>query len=150
MVVRERYADFAPTLACEKLRELHAIDLVKENLRKLKSAVGLLIPRSQRPARIYQLRNRRLCLGALVTGGIDEETILATCFARISRVGNCFFPLCAARPDELSAITREKAMRLTLRSLASRTCCSLSQTPTFYQSCCANPSCLTRIQFPAP
>ena len=33
MIVRERYADFGPTLACEKLRELHGIDLSKETRR---------------------------------------------------------------------------------------------------------------------
>ena len=66
MIVRERYADFGPTLACEKLRELHGIELSKETVRKLMSAVGLWIPRSQRPARIYQPRNRRHCLGELV------------------------------------------------------------------------------------
>lgn len=34
-IVRERYADFGPTLACEKLRECHGIRLAKETLRKL-------------------------------------------------------------------------------------------------------------------
>jgi hypothetical protein len=47
MIVRERYADVGPTLVCEKLRELHGIDLLKETIRKLMSAVGLWIPRSQ-------------------------------------------------------------------------------------------------------
>ena len=61
-LVRERYADFGPTLACEKLRELHGVDLSKETIRKLMSDVGLWVPRSQRPARIYQPRNRRHCL----------------------------------------------------------------------------------------
>src|SRR5262245_42415210 len=32
--VRERYADFGPTLACEKLRELHDIRVSVETLRK--------------------------------------------------------------------------------------------------------------------
>ena len=41
IIVRERYADFGPTLACEKLRELHGVDLSKETVRKLMSAVGL-------------------------------------------------------------------------------------------------------------
>ncbi|MBL4954394.1 ISNCY family transposase, partial [Neobacillus sp. YIM B02564] len=65
-IIRQRYADFGPTLACEKLRELHGVDLSKETIRKLMSDVGLWIPRSQRPARIYQPRNRRHCLGELV------------------------------------------------------------------------------------
>jgi len=65
-IIRQRYADFGPTLACEKLRELHGVDLSKETIRKLMSDVGLWIPRSQRPVRIYQPRNRRHCLGELV------------------------------------------------------------------------------------
>jgi transposase len=43
-IVRERYADFGPTLACEKLRELHGIVLSKETIRKLMSAVGCGFP----------------------------------------------------------------------------------------------------------
>ncbi len=34
-VIRERYADFGPTLACEKLWECHGIQLAKETVRKL-------------------------------------------------------------------------------------------------------------------
>jgi hypothetical protein len=33
-IIRERYADFGPTLACEKLRERHGITLAKETVRK--------------------------------------------------------------------------------------------------------------------
>jgi hypothetical protein len=29
-IIRERYADFGPTLACEKLRECHGIWMAKE------------------------------------------------------------------------------------------------------------------------
>ena len=65
-IIRERYADFGPTLACEKLRELHGFDLSKETIRRLMSGIGLWVPRSQRPARIYQPRNRQNCLGELV------------------------------------------------------------------------------------
>jgi hypothetical protein len=51
-IVRECYADFGPTLACEKLRERHGITLAEKTVRKLMSAVGLWILRSQRPAQI--------------------------------------------------------------------------------------------------
>ena len=34
-IIRDRYADFGPTLACEKLWECHGIRLVKETVRKL-------------------------------------------------------------------------------------------------------------------
>jgi transposase len=65
-IIRQRYADFGPTLACEKLRELHGLELSKETVCKLMAGVGLWIPRRQRPATIYQPRNRRHCLGELV------------------------------------------------------------------------------------
>jgi transposase len=65
-IVRERYADFGPTLACEKLRECHGIRLAKETVRKLMTEAGLWIPRRQRPPKVYQPRARRACLGDLV------------------------------------------------------------------------------------
>jgi hypothetical protein len=51
-IVRECYADFGPALACEKLRERRGITLAEKTVRKLMSAVGLWILRSQRPAQI--------------------------------------------------------------------------------------------------
>lgn len=65
-IVRQRYADFGPTLACEKLRECHGIVLSKETVRKLMAEIGLWIPRRQKSARIYQPRNRRSCVGELI------------------------------------------------------------------------------------
>ena len=65
-IIRERYSDFGPTLACEKLRECHDLNLSKETIRKLMADVGLWIPRRQRSPKIYQPRNRRSCLGELI------------------------------------------------------------------------------------
>jgi len=65
-LIRERYADFGPTLACEKLRECHGIDLAVETVRTLMRASGLWIPRKQRPPKVYQPRARRACLGELI------------------------------------------------------------------------------------
>ena len=65
-LIRERYADFGPTLACEKLRESHDLVLSKETVRKLMASVGLWVPREQRQPKIYQPRNRRSCLGELI------------------------------------------------------------------------------------
>ena len=65
-LVRERYADFGPTLACEKLRECHGIVLGKETLRRWMRDAGLWIPRAQRPPKVYQPRARRACFGELV------------------------------------------------------------------------------------
>lgn len=65
-LIRERYADFGPTLACEKLWECHGIRPAKETVRKLMTDAGLWIPRRQRPPKVYQPRARRACLGELI------------------------------------------------------------------------------------
>ncbi|MGF6605079.1 transposase [Paraburkholderia sp. GAS448] len=65
-IIRERYADFGPTLACEKLRECHGLVLSKETIRHLMTDAGLWVPRSQRPPKIHQPRARRACLGELI------------------------------------------------------------------------------------
>jgi transposase len=66
VLIRERYPDFGPTLACEKLRECHGLTLSKETVRHLMTEAGLWIPRKQRPPKIHQPRNRRSCLGELI------------------------------------------------------------------------------------
>jgi len=57
-IIRDCYADFGPTLACEKLYECHGIRLAKETVRKLMTDAGLWVPRRQRPPKIYQPRAR--------------------------------------------------------------------------------------------
>lgn len=65
-ILRSTYADFGPTLATEKLRTKHGIDLAKETVRQLQIAVGLWIPRKLRPPKIQQPRMRRACIGELI------------------------------------------------------------------------------------
>ncbi|WP_042260455.1 ISNCY family transposase [Paraburkholderia heleia] len=64
--IRERYADFGPTLACEKLRECHGLVLSKETVRHLMTDAGLWVPRKQRLPGIHQPRARRACFGELI------------------------------------------------------------------------------------
>ncbi len=65
-LVRGRYTDFGPTLACEKLTEQHGFDLSRETLRRWMVDAGLWISRSQRQRRAHQPRQRRSCFGELV------------------------------------------------------------------------------------
>lgn len=65
-IIRERYGDFGPTLAGEKLWECHGIRLAAETVRRLMTEAGLWIPRRQRPPKVYQPRARRACLGELI------------------------------------------------------------------------------------
>ncbi len=65
-LIRDTYADFGPTLACEKLRERHGIDLAKETVRRIMIDAGFWVPRKLRPPKVHQPRNRGACLGELV------------------------------------------------------------------------------------
>lgn len=65
-LVKHHYRDFGPTLAQEKLVELHHIYFSTETLRKLMIEANLWIPRALRKKRAYQPRNRRDCYGELI------------------------------------------------------------------------------------
>src|SRR5690349_7727957 len=64
--IRERYADFGPTLAAEKLAEVHDLRRGRETVRRWMAAAGLWVPRKDRGPRVHQPRHRRDCLGELV------------------------------------------------------------------------------------
>src|SRR5499433_342370 len=64
-IVRERYSDFGPSLAAEKLAEHHGCSVSRETLRGWMIAVGLWRDRTQRQS-IHQPRRRRDCIGELV------------------------------------------------------------------------------------
>ncbi|WP_114195062.1 ISNCY family transposase [Edaphovirga cremea] len=65
-LLREKYADFGPSLAAEKLRERHRISISVETIRHWMITDGLWVPHSCRKPRVYQPRYRRDCLGELV------------------------------------------------------------------------------------
>ena len=65
-LVRQRYADFGPTLAREKLLDCHGLALGKETLRHLMMDAGIWSTRRRRAPPIHQPRVRRACLGELV------------------------------------------------------------------------------------
>ena len=64
--MRERYADFGPTFAHQKLTEDHDLVLSVQTLRGWLITAGLWLPRLQRARRSYPPRPRRACLGQLV------------------------------------------------------------------------------------
>ena len=65
-IVAERYADFGPTLATEKLAERHQIAVGKETLRCWMAADGLWATRTERRRRVQQPRARRERFGELI------------------------------------------------------------------------------------
>ena len=64
-LVKERYVDFGPTFAAEKLAEEHDLKVSRETLRKWMQDAGIWLNRKQRRT-FHQPRLRRECLGELV------------------------------------------------------------------------------------
>jgi hypothetical protein len=65
-IVRERYADFGPTLAREKLFERHGLIVPCETLRGWMKEAGIWLPRAARRMPVQQPRARRLYFGELI------------------------------------------------------------------------------------
>lgn len=65
-LLHSRYADFGPTLAQEKLSEIHALKISRESVRRLMVEEGLWKPRKVKRKAIHQMRTRRACRGELV------------------------------------------------------------------------------------
>ena len=65
-LVRERYPDFGPTFACEKLVEVHGHRVSVETVRKWMVAEGVWRAKARRGVRVHQSRARRECEGDLV------------------------------------------------------------------------------------
>lgn len=73
-IVRERYADFGPTLAAEYLAERHGITLSHETLRQLMISASLWKAKAAKRARLHQTRNRRERRGELIqVDGSDHD-----------------------------------------------------------------------------
>ena len=63
--LRQRYADFGPTLAAEHLAQ-EGWSVSRETLRKWMTKAALWRPRSQRVKAVHVWRERRACFGELV------------------------------------------------------------------------------------
>ena len=65
-LLRERYPDFGPTLAAEKLLEREGIRVSRETVRRLQIEAKLWRPKRRRAQRVFQVRERRPRFGELV------------------------------------------------------------------------------------
>jgi hypothetical protein len=66
LLIRDCYRDFGPTLAREKLGELHGVSVSVETLRKWMIEDGLWTPRRARLRAVHRPRLRRACRGELI------------------------------------------------------------------------------------
>jgi len=65
-LIYEHYRDFGPTLAHEKLVEVHGLHLSDESVRKLMIAEDLWEPKKAHKLEVHPMRERRACFGELV------------------------------------------------------------------------------------
>ena len=65
-LLRDKYPDFGPTLAAEKLLEVDGVKVSRETIRQMQVAMGLWKPKSRRVRRVFQLRDRRPRFGELI------------------------------------------------------------------------------------
>src|SRR3954447_7509519 len=65
-IIRDRYSDFGPTLATEKLAELHGLCLARETVRQWMIAAGLWEDPRGGMKPVHQPRYRRDCVGELI------------------------------------------------------------------------------------
>jgi len=65
-LLKEKYEDFGPTLAHEKLTEVHGMGISRESVRKLMIVEGLWKPKRAKKPSAHQMRERRACFGELV------------------------------------------------------------------------------------
>ena len=65
-LLKEKYEGFGPTLAHEKLTELHGLGISRESVRRLMIAERMWKPRRAKKPPVHQMRERRACLGELV------------------------------------------------------------------------------------
>lgn len=65
-LIKKQYADFGPTLACEKLFERDGIKVSEEKVRLLMIQEGLWKAKQRKHVTIHTYRERRSCVGELV------------------------------------------------------------------------------------
>jgi transposase len=65
-LIQEKYRDFGPTLAHEKLSEVHGLKLSRESVRRIMIEERIWKPRHAKRAPTHQMRERRACVGELV------------------------------------------------------------------------------------
>jgi len=66
LVTCEKYQGFRPTFMCEKLKQLHRIEISVETTRQLMIQSGVWAIKTQKRPVIHQQRQRRACYGELV------------------------------------------------------------------------------------
>ncbi len=66
VALRDRYPDFGPTFAAEKLLQHEKIKVSAETVRQIQIRLGLWRPKARKTKRVFQVRERRSRFGELI------------------------------------------------------------------------------------
>jgi transposase len=64
--IKTKYDDFGPTLAHEKLTEVHNLQISRESVRRIMIEEQIWKPKRAKQPAVHQMRERRACFGELV------------------------------------------------------------------------------------
>jgi hypothetical protein len=65
-LIKAKYTDFGPTLAHEKLTEVHKLQVSRESVRRIMIEERIWKPKRAKQPAVHQMRERRACIGELV------------------------------------------------------------------------------------
>lgn len=65
-LIEKNYGDFGPTLAHEKLTEVHHLRISRESVRRIMIEAGIWKPKRAKQPSAHQMRERRACFGELI------------------------------------------------------------------------------------
>jgi transposase len=65
-LIKAKYDDFGPTLAHEKLTEVHQLSISRESVRRIMIEEQIWKPKRAKQPAVHQMRERRACFGELV------------------------------------------------------------------------------------
>jgi transposase len=73
-LIQEKYKDFGPTMAHEKLTEVHQLELSRESVRRIMIEEQIWKPKPAKQPSTHPLRERRACFGELIQiDGSDHD-----------------------------------------------------------------------------
>ena len=65
-LIKDNYKDFGPTLAHEKLTEVHQLPISRESVRRIMIEEQIWKPKRAKRPEVHQMRERRACFGELI------------------------------------------------------------------------------------
>jgi hypothetical protein len=110
--IYEHYRDFGPTLAHEKLTEVHQLHISRETVRRIMIQEQIWKPKRAKKPTVHQMRERRACIGELIQiDGSDHACVVmdTTSTANLLSRSRPMPPIKMGWPVSLSLLAENRA-----------------------------------------